>query len=107
VPATINDAALTRRVAASLEKAVGKENVVTGKPVMASEDFSLFSLSDPKPPVCMFWLGAVDPAKIRDAQEKGTRLPSLHSSEFAPLPEPAIRTGVKAMTTVVMDMLQK
>ena len=107
VPATINDAALTRRVAASLEKAVGKDNVVAGKPVMASEDFSLFALSDPKPPICMFWLGAVDPAKIKDAEEKGTRLPSLHSSEFAPLPEPAIRTGVKAMTTVVMDLLPK
>jgi hippurate hydrolase len=107
VPATVNDPALTRRVAASLEKTLGKENVVPGKPIMASEDFSLFALSDPKPPICMFWLGAVDPAKIEDAQEKGTRLPSLHSSEFAPLPEPAIRTGVKAMTGVVMDLLNK
>ena len=107
VPATINDVALTRRVAASLEKALGKDNVVAGKPMMGSEDFSLFGLSDPKPPICMFWLGAVDPAKIKDAEEKGTRLPSLHSSEFAPLPEPAIRAGVKAMTTVVMDLLPK
>ncbi len=107
VPATINDAALTRRVAAALEKALGKENVVEGKPIMASEDFSLFALSGAKPPICMFWLGAVDPARIKDAQEKGTRLPSLHSSEFAPLPAPAIRTGVKAMTSAVMDLLKK
>jgi amidohydrolase len=107
VPATINDPALTRRVAASLEKVLGKENVVPGKPIMASEDFSLYALQEPKPPICMFWLGAVDPVKIKDAQEKGTRLPSLHSSEFAPLPEPAIRTGVKAMTSVVMDLLKK
>jgi len=107
VPATINDPALTRRVAAALEKALGKENVVQGKPVMASEDFSLFALSDPKPPITMFWLGAVDPEKIKESQEKGTRLPSLHSSEFAPLPEPAIRTGVKAMTSAVMDLLKK
>jgi len=107
VPATINDAALTHRVAAAMEKALGKENVVPGKPVMASEDFSLYALSDPKPPITMFWLGAVDPAKIKDAQEKGTRLPSLHSSEFAPVPEPAIRTGVKAMTSAVMDLLKK
>lgn len=107
VPATINDPALTRRVAASLEKALGKENVVAGKPIMASEDFSLYALQDPKPPICMFWLGAVDPAKIKDAREKGTRLPSLHSSEFAPLPEPAIRKGVKAMTSAVMDLLKK
>jgi amidohydrolase len=107
VPATVNDPALTRRVAVSLEKALGKENVLPGRPTMASEDFSLFASSDAKPPICMFWLGAVDPARIKDAQEKGARLPSLHSSEFAPLPEPAIRAGVKAMTTVVMDLLQK
>jgi amidohydrolase len=107
VPATINDPALTRRVAAAMEKALGKENVVPGKPVMASEDFSLYAMSDPKPPATMFWLGAVDPTKIKDAQEKGTRLPSLHSSEFAPVPEPAIRTGVKAMTSAVMDLLKK
>lgn len=107
VPATVNDPALTQRVAASLEKALGKENVLPGKPLMVSEDFSLYALSDPKPRICMFWLGAVDPARIKDAQEKGTRLPSLHSSEFMPLPEPTIRTGVKGMTSVVMDLLKK
>jgi amidohydrolase len=107
VPATLNDPALTHRVAASLEKALGKDNVLPGKPIMASEDFSLFALNGPKPPICMFWLGAVDPAKLKEAEEKGTRLPSLHSSEFAPLPEPAIRAGVKGMTTVVMDLLPK
>jgi len=107
VPATINDAALTRRVAAAMEKSLGKENVVEGKPVMGSEDFSLFALAEPKPPTTMFWLGAVDPVKWKEAQEKGTRLPSLHSSEFAPLPEPAIRTGVKAMTAAALDLLKK
>jgi hippurate hydrolase len=106
VPATFNDPALTRRVAAALEKAVGKENVVPDKPIMASEDFSLFALTDPKPPIMMFRLGAVDEAKLKESQEKGTRLPTLHSSEFYPLPEPAIRTGVKAMTVTVMELLK-
>lgn len=107
VPATINDPALTQRVAASLVKALGKENVWPGQPIMASEDFSLFALEDPKPPISMFWLGATDPQKWKEAQEKGTRLPGPHSSEFAPLPEPAIRTGVKAMTTAATDLLHK
>jgi amidohydrolase len=107
VPPTMNDPALTRRIAAAMEKELGKENVVPAIPIMASEDFSLFALTDPKPPISMFWLGAVDPAKIKDAKEKGTRLPSLHSSEFAPVPEPAIRTGVRAMTSAVMDLLKK
>lgn len=106
-PPTINDAALTQRVAMSLEKALGKDNVWPGQPIMASEDFSLFALEDPKPPISMFWLGAPDPAKWKEANEKGTRLPGPHSSEFAPLPEPAIRTGVKAMTTAATDLLQK
>jgi amidohydrolase len=107
VPATINDVALTNRVGASLERALGKDNVLGGEPIMASEDFSLFALEDPKPPISMFWLGAADPVKLKDATEKGTRLPGPHSSEFAPLPDPAIRTGVKAMTSAVMDLLKK
>lgn len=106
-PPTVNDPALARRVAAAMEKELGKENVVLGQPVMGSEDFSLFALSEPKPPICLFWLGAADPEKIKDAREKGTRLPSLHSSEFAPVPVPAIRTGVKAMTSAVMELLKK
>jgi len=107
VPATINDAALTQRVAASLEKALGKENVWPGEPIMASEDFSRFGMEDPKPPISMFWLGASDPEKWKEAKGKGARLPGPHSSEFAPLPEPAIRTGVKAMTSAATDLLQK
>src|SRR5262249_54213561 len=60
VPATINNPELTRRVAAALSKSLGKENVVPGEPAMASEDFSLYGLEDPRPPICMFWLGAAD-----------------------------------------------
>jgi amidohydrolase len=107
VPATVNDPELTRRVAASLERTLGKENVLPGEPIMASEDFSLYALEDPKPAISMFWLGAVDPQKLRDAREKGTRLPGPHSSEFAPVPEPTIRTGVRAMSGAVLDLMKK
>jgi amidohydrolase len=104
---TINDAALARRIGSALEKSLGKENVLPAIPVMASEDFSFFALEEPHPPITMFWLGAVDPVKWKQAQDTGARLPSLHSSEFAPLPEPAIRTGVKAMTSAVMELTKK
>jgi hippurate hydrolase len=107
VPATINDPQLTRRVAASLERALGKENVLPGGPAMASEDFGLYALEDPKPPICMFRLGAAEPGKLQEAKEKGARLPGLHSSEFAPVPAPTIRTGVKALTSAVLDLLKK
>jgi len=107
VPATINDPELTRRVALSLERTLGKENVLPGEPVMASEDFSLYALEDPKPPISMFWLGAVDAQKLKDAKEKGTRLPGPHSSEFAPVPESTVRTGVRAMSGAVLDLMKK
>src|SRR5882724_11042662 len=107
VPATVNDPELMRRVAGALERALGKENVLAGEPVMASEDFSLYALEEPKPPISMFWLGAVHPEKLKQAKEKGTRLPGPHSSEFAPVPEPTIRTGVKAMSGAVLDLMKK
>jgi hypothetical protein len=75
-----------------MQKALGKENVLAEQPVMGSEDSSLFALEDPKPAISMFCSGALDPAKWTDAQEKGSRIPSMHSSEFALLPDPAHRS---------------
>jgi len=107
VPATINDAELTKRGAEAMRRAIGNENVIAGLPIMASEDFSLYALASPRPPTTLFWLGASDPALLRAAVEKGARLPGMHSSEFAPQPEPAIRAGVKAMSAAVIDLLKK
>jgi hippurate hydrolase len=103
-PATYNDPQLIERVARAVGRAIGPENVVKAAPVMGSEDFGRFSL-DRQIPACMIWLGAVDPANVAKSRLDGTPLPSLHSSLFAPLAEPTIRTGVKAMTAAVMDLM--
>ena len=104
--ATYNDPVLTERLAAVFAKALGQENVVKGSPVMGSEDFGYFS-QDQKIPTMMFWLGAMDPLKVKQRNEGGPALPSLHSPLFAPVPEPTIRTGVKAMTSAVLDLMKK
>ena len=52
----------------------------------------------------MLWLGAADPDKLTESLRTGRALPSLHSSLFAPLPEPAIRAGVIAMTSAVLEL---
>ena len=104
--ATYNDPALTDRLTTVFAKALGEENVLKANPVMGSEDFGYFSL-DHKIPSMMFWLGAVDPLKIKQSKEGGPALPSLHSSHFAPLPEPTLRTGVKATTAAVLDLMKK
>ncbi|MBA3883416.1 MAG: amidohydrolase [Chthoniobacterales bacterium] len=106
-PATYNNPELTRRVSASLKSAIGDANVILKDPTMGGEDFSEYSLPDHSIPAFMFNVGAVDPAKAAESKRTGSPLPSLHSSKFAPLPEPTIRTGVVGMTTAVLDLLKK
>ncbi|PYS35850.1 MAG: amidohydrolase [Acidobacteria bacterium] len=105
-PATYNDPKLTERLAGAFEKTLGASNVVRWPPIMGSEDFGNFSL-DNQIPSCMFWLGAVEPTKVEASKTSGKPLPSLHSSLFEPLPEPTLRTGVKAMTTAVLELMKK
>ncbi len=106
-PSMYNDPALTERLNAVFVKALGQDNVVKTDPIMASEDFAMYSLEGHKIPTMIFWVGAVDPAKVKQSKESGSALPSLHSALFAPVPEPTIRTGIKAMTSAVLDLMNK
>ena len=103
---TYNDPQLTERLAGVFERTLGKDNVVKMPPEMASEDFGYFGFEDHRIPLCQFSLGAVDPAKFQESKRTGKPLPGLHSSLWAPLPEPTIRTGVKAMTAAVLDLMK-
>ena len=105
-PANYNDPTLTKRVARSLGQALGAPNVVQAYPVMASEDFGYWGLAR-EIPTCMFWLGAADPEQFRLSRESGVPLASHHSPLFAPQSEPTLRTGVKATTKAVLDLLGK
>ncbi|HKR58571.1 MAG TPA: amidohydrolase [Pyrinomonadaceae bacterium] len=105
-PATYNDPALTERLTAVFTKLVGPNRVIKVAPIMASEDFGRFALGNQFPAV-MFWLGAADPAVLAESARVGKPVPSLHSPLFAPVPEPTIRTGVKAMTAAVLELMKK
>jgi len=65
----------------------------------------LFSL-DGKIPAVMYWLGAADADKMAESRKTGVPLPGLHSALFAPVYEPAIRTGVTVMTTMALGLLK-
>ena len=105
--ATYNNPELTKRLVAVWRKSLGNENVEIVDPTMGGEDFSEYSLPDHSIPAVDFHFGAVDPAKFTDYKQTGKELPSLHSSKFAPLPEPTIRTGIVAMTTAVLELMKK
>ena len=103
---TYNEPKLVDRLVVAFKQSLGDENVVQMPPMMASEDFGYFSL-DHKIPATIFWLGASDPVKVKQSRESGVPLPGLHSALFAPVPEPTLRTGVKAMTSAVLDLMKK
>ena len=106
-PATYNDPALTRRLAGAFKNGFSETNIQQVKPVMGGEDFSEYGRTPDKIPICMFWLGAVKPELVLESEKTGKPLPSLHSSQFAPLPEPTIKTGVIAMTAAVFELAGK
>ena len=105
--AMYNNPELTKRLVAVWKKSLGDENVEIVDPVMGGEDFSEYGLPDQSIPVVNFHFGAVDPAKIAEYKKGGKELPTLHSSKFAPVPEPTIRTGVIGMVTAVLELMKK
>ena len=106
-PATYNNPELTKRLVAVWKKSLGADNVKLVDPTMGGEDFSEFSLPDHSIPAVDFHIGAVEPAKIADSKKNGTPLPSLHSSKFAPVPEPTIRLGIIGMTSAVLELMKR
>ncbi|MEO1015948.1 MAG: amidohydrolase [Pseudomonadota bacterium] len=101
-PSTFNDPNLAARMGAAIGAAIGDNNVLELPPVMGGEDFARYSRTEDKIPSLIFWIGGVDPSKVEAAQQGALALPSLHSPFFAPDYEPAIETGVTAMTAAAI-----
>lgn len=94
-PVTFNDPELTAKVAASLEKAAGKENVVVIDAVTGAEDFAFFQ---EKVPGFFFFVGAMMPD-----QDPNT-VPAHHTPDFM-IDERGMLTGLKAMLNVTLDYM--
>lgn len=105
-PVLYNDPAQTEQIKATLVKTLGASNVIDLPRGMASEDVGVFALPKHEIPLTYFILGAMDPAKLAAAKGEGKELPGPHTSRFEPLPQPTLRTGVTAMTSVAMSLLQ-
>jgi len=96
-PVNYNDPALTARVRASLETALGKEHVSEAPRWMASEDFPSLGLSVPAPSV-YFFVGATQAGVDPDTA------PPNHSPKFF-LDEGALDVGTRAMLQAALDFL--
>ena len=105
-PATYNDPDLTARAMKAVSKELGEANVRAVPPVMGGEDFSQFARTEEKIPGVIFWLGVVEPERYAASQTDCMPLPSPHSALFAPDYDPAIATGVDAMTSAVVELFR-
>jgi len=103
-PATYNQPELVRRLSGVFKGLLGDGKVVSRRPVMGGEDFSEYGRTVDKIPICMIWLGSVEPERVAESERTGKPLPALHSSLYRPVPEPTIKTGVRAMTAAVLEL---
>ncbi|MHB1559653.1 MAG: M20 metallopeptidase family protein, partial [Isosphaeraceae bacterium] len=102
-PPTINSPELVERVVSAFRETLGSEKTLRTSPVMGAEDFGLFG--EGNIPICMFWIGTIDPARLEAARARNEALPALHSSKYYPDPGPSIETGIRAMTAAVVKLL--
>lgn len=102
-PAVYNDPALAARMRRVLEDALGKDNVVTGVPQPASDDFAEF-VGQGIPGFFLF-LGGANAGQLAAARSGGTGLPSNHSPQFAPDLDPALRTAMTAEVAMLRALL--
>ena len=98
-PVLYNDPELVDSTVKAFRAALGEENVLRQKPTTGGEDFSEFGRTDHKVPIFLFRLGSAEPGSDPSSR------PGLHSPYFKPAPELTIRTGVKAMSAAVLNLL--
>ena len=96
-PVNYNDPALTARVRASLESALGKDKVIEATRWTASEDFPHLAIGAGAPSV-YFFFGATPAGQDPDTA------PSNHSPRFF-VDEGALRVGTLAMLQASLDFL--
>ncbi|MFI2640363.1 amidohydrolase [Streptomyces sp. NPDC018610] len=105
-PPTVNDDATTRRVAEAFAAHFGDDAHTVGLHT-ASEDMSKIPEAFGAP--FTYWaIGGIDPDRYAEAAAKGTvdqDIPVNHSPRFAPVVQPTLDTGVRALTTAALAWL--
>jgi hippurate hydrolase len=102
---TSNDPALARRLAGAFTEWFGAERVKPTLPTTGGEDFSELGRTEPRVPICMWWVGGTDPARIAESERTGAPVPSNHSPTFAPIPEPTLKTCATSLTVAVLELM--
>ena len=106
-PVTVNDPESTDRVNAAFAAEFGDDNVLRPGALSGSEDVGNLATAAGAPLV--YWmLGGADPETVLTAMAAGTvdtDIPTNHSPFFAPIPQPTIDTGVRALVVAAREWL--
>ena len=94
-PVTANDPALTRQMLPTIERVVGRENMIEGVPRTVAEDFSFFAMEVPG----LYLTLGVTPPDVDPATA-----PANHSPLFY-VDEAALLTGVRVLSHLTMDYM--
>ncbi len=104
--AAINNPALVDRTEAVLKASFEPAKVKRMPPITPSEDFAEYGAAGV--PSMFFLVGVYDPKEVEASRQPGGKpLPINHSPFFAPVPEPSIKTSMKAMSLAVLTALQR
>lgn len=106
-PVTVNEPDATARVNAAFAAEFGEDKVLAPGALSGSEDVGNLATAAGAPLV--YWmLGGADPETVFAAMAAGTAdtdIPTNHSPFFAPLPQPTIDTGVRALVVAAREWL--
>ena len=106
--ATYNDPALTKRVAAALRLGLRRVARRGGSAGHGRRRTSATSAGPRSARRSCSGSGALArPGSSRPRTGDMTKLPSLHSSEWAPDREPTLKTGAAALTVAALELLGK
>ena len=107
IPVTVNDPDATARLTAVFASEFGEDALFDPGALSGSEDVGNLATAAGVPLV--YWiLGGAEPAKYAAAAAAGTLetdIPSNHSPHFAPLAQPTIDTGVRALVVAAREWL--
>ena len=103
-PSLYNDPDLVARLVPVLKQALGEDNVGETKPTMGGEDFGRIGLAGV--PITMLKLGTISQQRLDEFKSAGTPPPSLHSPKYFPDPAASITTGVNALASCALELLQ-
>lgn len=108
-PLTVNDPEVTKKIASAFRSHFGAETVFDLGRVTASEDFS--HIPDALGAPYTYWgVGCIDPDKYERAFKAGRLeqdIPVNHSEFFAPVIEPTLSTGTRALVVAALTYLSK